>query len=415
MEKIIKVLLTFLGSANKNRVPDKKEPFQQNSAYKKTVYSFQGKTMETPYVGVALSDFIRPDRTIVLGSSSSMWDDLLEYFKNAGEEEVRLELIESREKESVSDALLARIAPLLAGPFQNPPILRVVPHDASPKAQVEILHIMQQAVAKAAEEAGAEKVQLHIDITHSFRYYPLLAQQGAFLLEYSASPCVILKGLYYGAFEMPREKESPTPILLLDGVMKIQEWIDALARFDSNGDYAVFSSLLKNANIQQVNLLEEAAYFERMFNAQDSSARLRSFMPCLDVPLVDRILPLFLPELRRRCGWAQREHLHEKQRDLGDFYQRVGDYARAVIFFYESAISWECKKKGENPLDFIDRDSAKERLNASGEGKFLMMGQLRNAIAHGTPPNRSDAKTIMKDREALKRTLREFRQSFLSL
>ena len=67
--------------------------------------------------------------------------------------------------------------------------------------------------------------------------------------------------LWYGALDMTKEN-GVTPVLKLDGLVRIQHWVDALARFDATGDYGLFAPLLVADGVEpdKAECLETAAF-----------------------------------------------------------------------------------------------------------------------------------------------------------
>lgn len=402
MGKHVKVLISFLGKANSG----------QYSGYKKTIYDFQGKSCETPFIGFALSQMLNPDVTVILGTSSSMWDVFVE-FQNQGEgnEDLRLELMEAVKNKNVTDTLLDKISPLIKDSFGTAPVLKIIPSDPSKKSQVAILGIINEAVTQGVEGSIGVPVEVHIDITHGFRHLPFLAMQSGFFLEYVADRFK-LKGLYYGALEMAEELldgSKRAPIVFLEGAHEFQDWIDAIIRFDGNGDYSIFVTLLKNSNVRNTEHLEKGAYFERVLNVSGARQSLMTFLGTLDKAQPTGIASLFLPLLRERLDWVKEPSLDQQQRRLADFYLKSKDYLRAILLGYESRISQECLKNGKNPQIFKEKDNSKASLERNEEEiDFNTIKNLRNSIAHGNPSQRKDLQQILQDRDTLVKKLKDF-------
>lgn len=98
-----------------------------------------------------------------------------------------------------------------------------------------------------------------------------------------------------------------TPVLRLDGLLAIQRWIDALDRFDANGDYGVFAPLLEADGVaaDKARCLASTAFHESTLNLSDARTQLRSFLPALDQPL-SGASGLFQDKLRKQLEWAWR-------------------------------------------------------------------------------------------------------------
>ena len=94
-------LLTFLG---KSRIdPD--------TGYKKATYRFpDGRTEQTAFFGLALSDYLAVDATVILGTRGSQWGVLVENLATEGdEEELRITLLDAEKREAVEQSALGPV------------------------------------------------------------------------------------------------------------------------------------------------------------------------------------------------------------------------------------------------------------------------------------------------------------------
>ena len=98
-------LVTFLG----------KSRMTKNAGYQKTVYQFPDKTKyETAFFGLALSQYLDPDSTVILGTRSSQWSVLVDHLaEDDAEVDARLLLLEAEADHAVRQPLLDQLAPLM--------------------------------------------------------------------------------------------------------------------------------------------------------------------------------------------------------------------------------------------------------------------------------------------------------------
>lgn len=160
--------------------------------------------------------------------------------------------------------------------------------------------------------------------------------------------------------------------------------------------------------------LEAASFHERSFNLSDAARKLRTFLPVLDQPLAGAS-GLFQKKLAERLKWVGREQLHKQQHNLAYVYLNRGDYVRAAVFGWEALLSRECSARGLDPQKFREgREAAAEALEAeiqAGEhqaGKreaYWMLKNLRNALAHGSPPASERFRRPLAAREKLQAEL----------
>ena len=116
----VNTLVTFLGKGRDNT----------QTGYRKTIYRFPDgqQTPSTAFFGLALADYLASDSTVILGTSASQWDVLVEHLVVSGDDErARLHLMEAVAEETVDQQLLDRLAPLLQLSVARPVIPRLIP------------------------------------------------------------------------------------------------------------------------------------------------------------------------------------------------------------------------------------------------------------------------------------------------
>ncbi|MBK8638159.1 MAG: TIGR02221 family CRISPR-associated protein [Chromatiaceae bacterium] len=383
-------LVSFLG----------KNTGDPKTGYRTATYRFaDGHDHVTPFFGLALARDLNPDLMVILGTSGSMWDVLIEHLaedeKDEAAEETRLELMEAVRNATVDAALLQRVQPLAERHMARPLILRLIPYGRDDQEQAGIL----QAIAAAVPPG-----RVHIDLTHGFRHLAALGLLSAFFLECLAR--LKVSGLYYGALDMTRD--GVTPVLRLDGLLAIQRWIDALDRFDQSGDYGVFAPLLVADGIAEdkARCLEDAAFHERTFNLSGARRKLMTFLPLLDAGLPGSAA-LFQNQMKERLAWARESDLAVNQQRLAYLYLDRRDYARAAIFGWESLITRECGARGYDSQDYRSgREPATDALDAEVRARakrlppdwitaYWTLKSLRNGLAHGNPASVDQVRKII--------------------
>jgi CRISPR-associated Csx2 family protein len=384
-------LVSFLGRGRDN----------PTSGYREATYRFaDGSTATTAFFGLALARHLKPDVLALMGTAGSMWDVLVENLPGIGDAEaaLRLEVMDAVAQARVTADLLERVRPLIEQSLGRPVRVDLIPFGRDEAEQGQILECIGQA-------AGRGEVSL--DVTHGFRHLPMLSLVSAFVLERLGRE---VGGLYYGALEMTTG--GYTPVLRLDGLLAIQRWVEALAVFDASGDYGVFAPLLDADGVpaDKTRCLKEAALFERTSNVADAARQLATFLPVRSAPLPGAS-GLFQKRLRERLAWARESGIAAQQRKLAHQYLNRGDFVRAAIFGYESLVSRLCIEQGLDPLDYPVREQVAQAFGAelrAGEHAdwkreaFQTLKNLRNALAHGTPPTREALRRTLRDRKALK-------------
>lgn len=398
-------LVTFLGKGRDNL----------KTGYRTARYRFPDRTVrESAFFGRALAEQLAPERLVMLGTSGSMWGVFVENLVAEGEEEeARLQLLYAESSDSVEQPLLDRLVPLMSRAAGRTVVARLIPYGKDEAEQRAILEAVSEAVPSG---------EVSFDLTHAFRHLGMLGLISSFLLERVGK--LKLKGLWYGALDMTGKDDGLTPVLRLDGLMAIQRWVDALDRYDATGDYGVFAPLLEADGVpaDKARCLKEAAFHERTFNIADARRKLMTFLPALDAPLPGAS-GLFQKKLAERLRWVREEQLHEHQRKLAYVYLNRGDYVRAAVLAWEAVITRQCVENGLDPHDYSeegDRSQAEAKLRDSleeqgirwADSPHFRLKNLRNALAHGSPPWARHLRKALSSAEGLHKVLKaEFKHT----
>jgi CRISPR-associated Csx2 family protein len=379
--------LSFLG-----RVPGKR------GEYVEAVYRFPGGggDFSTSFFGEALRRRAKPDRLVVLGTSGSMWQVLLEIAGVAeAHERVWQALAEACEKNRVDQGHLDQLAGALAPAFGCEVRCRLLPYGRTPEEQRAFVRLLAEEVP--------EEARLTLDVTHGLRHLAMLMLVAALYLRRVKR--VDVAALYYGAFDMPRDKGAPVPVLDLAGLLAVTAWIEALAIFDHSGDYAPFAGLYEGDGAPQgtARLLREAAFFEHTTNPVKATAKLTTLhqkRDQLDTPVGG----LFSNALMERIAWFRRPSRAERERELAHAYLARGDFLRAALYGQEAYLSQEVAAGGGKVDDYGDREQARESATAP---PFRKLKRIRNALAHGLRPDDHEAQRIVQGAGYLESALKD--------
>lgn len=359
-------LITFLGKGE-----------QSTGGYRKARYAFpDGSEKETAFFGLAAAEVSRVETVRILGTSGSMWDVLVLEHGNTTDHEAQWdELAAAVSRDSVSQAQLSAIESLLNRQGAHDFQLRLIPYGYDDREQIDILRAVTEGID------GAPGIVL--DITHALRHLPMLGLLAAFYLR--AATDAKIEGIYYGAFE--RTRNGLTPVLRLDGLLNLYDWIRALEQFNKDGDYSSFKHLFNREGLPG-DLLGEAAFLERIANASLGSQKLDSAMQKINnAAALSPAAALFAPLLKARTAWRNGGKRAARESALASDYLKRRDYLRATQFGYESLVSAAVRN---DPNNFDEREEAESYLYDKGKGlppespgNFKTIKNLRNALAHG--------------------------------
>ncbi|RMH50794.1 MAG: TIGR02221 family CRISPR-associated protein [Zetaproteobacteria bacterium] len=380
------LLISFLGKQRR-----------AEGGYRLARYRFDdGDLVETRYFAQALRRKLNPDRVLLLGTSGSMWDVLIEDC-DAGliDDDTRLALIDAVDREAVDQPLLDAVARAVASSWGCEVRLGLIPYGRDEGEQMAIL----RAMADGAQ--GAEHV--HLDVTHGFRSLPMLALMAAFYLQVARG--LEIAGIHYGMFEA-RDAEQTAPVVRLDGLLRFGRWIGALRQYDKDGDYSVFADLLAEAGVSGTRQLAEASFFERISDVRRATSRISTAIHGLDQIDAEShpAAALFAPELQQRLGWFREPSPAQREWALAEAYLDRGDYLRAALIALEAAVSSEMERQGHAIADFEARQKVHDELREHN-GHYKRLNSLRNQMAHGSRKKSRDSERAMRDEQTLCSTL----------
>ncbi|MEF8761044.1 MAG: TIGR02221 family CRISPR-associated protein [Candidatus Accumulibacter sp. UW25] len=275
-------LISFLGKG-------KADP---RTGYRTANYRFDpGFSRNVPFFGMALTDYLKPDRLILVGTAGSMWDVFFE--REGADDDAMLELMAAVEAGGVDERMLELPRQQLGEQLGIPVDCLLIPYARDAAEQAAILRRLAEVVQPGES--------LSIDVTHGFRHLPMLAMVAARYLARVVG--VKVEELYYGALEMTAP-DGETPVLRLGGLLAMLDWVDALATYHKDGDYGVFAPLLAADGMEKgrADLLKRAAYFERTGNPVRARETLGSVFPSVEAHS-GALGGLFAETLKARINW----------------------------------------------------------------------------------------------------------------
>lgn len=380
-------LISFLGKGR-----------YEKGGYRTANYRFgPGFAREVPFFGMALADYLKPQRLVLVGTSGSMWDVFFE--RESGQhDDSLLELIDAVETDAVTGKLLAGHATRLSARLGYPATCLLTDYARDEAGQAELLGQLANVL-----DSGE---RIAIDVTHSFRHLPMLALVAARFL--TSVKDVQVEDIYYGAYDMKDESSGEVPVVRLKGMLRMLDWVDALSSYDKDGDYGVFASLLTDDGMapDKADKLRSASFRERVNHIKGARQELTVSLNAIsehDGPLGG----LFKGELERRIAWARRPERSQQELALAASYLERRDYLRSAIFLLEGLVTQEVFRRKGNDGDYKERDEAKKAL-AEGSKSFKTLDRLRNSLAHGSRSDDREVAALLIDERSLRETLARF-------
>lgn len=393
MESKQPILISFLG----------KSYLDPEKGYRTANYKIDEKTYTTPYFGLALAEYIKPSKVIILGTVGSMWDVLIEaHTYDDVYEEHRLHLMESVQQETVDESLLESLSPLIEKKLGCSVEMNIIPYARDTKEQIAILSRIAESVS--------EGQHIIMDVTHGFRHLPMLGLLAAHYLERIKN--INVEGIYYGAFDM--RVDDQTPVLDLSGLLQTMRWIQAMAAYDASGNYASFADLLEPEGWKEseCNSLRRAAFFERTTNIVKARTELSNLSKTLE-RRDGTFLQLFGAELKRRLTWWKSNHREDWESHLAEMYFDQGDYLRSSIFLQEACLSRVMPDDQKN--EFSEKREIERREMQYADKRFARLSDMRNGMAHGVKGKRQESTKVLQKESNLRVTLGDMIKNWRNL
>jgi CRISPR-associated Csx2 family protein len=387
-------------------------------AYRTATYELpDGQTETTALFGEALARHLRPDRVHFFGTSGSMWDFFPDHWgieEGEGGPDPQAVLEAATAERITQDDLERDLGPYVSRHLGLPAHLGLIPLGQDAEEQFGILHALAECVASGD--------RLSLDVTHGFRHLPMMVITSALYLERVRN--VTVEGIYYGALEMTPQGGT-TPVVDLSGLLRVGDWVEALAAYQASGDPSPFVGPvrrdLEEAGWQSPDCdpLAEGAFFERTGSPFRAARPLADFAKEVEQSGLPGAGALFAEDLANRLAWARKGKAFERQKELAwTYFKDQRDYMRAALLGYEAFVTQLVYREveGASPENFEDRLLATDRYQDRHKGSngsaqdpefraFRGLRDLRNGLAHGTRCNFPENQKALEDPQRLEKRL----------
>ncbi len=399
-----KILISFLGTGRYSKNGSERE-------YTTTVYEFQNASYETSMVALALRHFLNIDTLFMFGTMGSAWEALYleltqDSVKNHDYANELFEKCSAADAETdLDETLFKSLETVLGHDSVICPILYGVNSDEIKNN----FNLFANTLTKLKD--GDE---IYLDISNSFRSLPLFATTALSYIQDVSGKKVKLAGIYYGMFEAKNKKTGKVPIVNLDYITQLQDWIKGAHSFMEYGNGYLISDLMKKEGREMVGEKIEDFTNSLKMNYMHEVKTQKNVLTSLQSADYEGHAKLVLPTVFKSFTdqFSNLNKQSEYQLALANWHFAKKSYAESYLAFIESIVSYVCEKESLVVTNNLDRNHAKglilnELRYADVRTIFIPANEARKRVAHILENATQKAKTDIKN---LKKYLNDFKK-----
>lgn len=379
-----KVLISFLGTSNS----DERE-------YRTAKYKFEeGSPIETSFIAKAISKYYEIDRFILIGTAKSMWEEVYKRFTSDNKEfsenerkiydEIKDCCIHANFKSEPTIIHKSEIEDALGNGSQ----ILLVKYGLN---QEELIFNASKIIS--IEQFLEDGDKLVVDITHSFRSLPLMLMNALIYLQNVSRKKIQIEHITYGMLDITSEMGGITPVVELNSISKLSDWISGAFAFSEYGNAYKLSELMNDENkdaAKRLSRFSDEMNLNHIYSIQQEANRLSDLkdmtyktpFPAMVVnPIIDKFTNIF-----QNC------ETHSKfQLMLAEWQYNNKNFCASYITLAEAIITYYCEEENLDPENHDDRDTAKDELwnSYSKTDRYYPLNRIyksvnktRNSLAH---------------------------------
>lgn len=332
-----KTLITFIGRGwkEKNNNGGTEQNSQASSrGYMRYRYSLDGSESEpVTFVSKALYDFLKPGKTVIIGTVGSTWSEVLNNFlpcdRLANHDDLRNALIAFEQQKSPAPedvrAAMEKLSDAISQSLGIDFRCRIYDENSDEN--------LFETIIDSIETDDL----VDMDVTHGFRFTPMYAMMAVQYLTYVRN--ISFSHIYYGWAECQQEVK---PIKDLSWILKLNSWITAFAQFSKTNDISAFSDLIADEHLK--NMVAAASFNERITNVSESIRLIKMTNIESIVNSEDPITQTFGEPLKQKLAYTQDDSTAYCIFLLARQFLQTNDYLRAIIYLHESLMAYYCEK-----------------------------------------------------------------------
>lgn len=396
-----KILISSLGTGNIQKDSDQD--------YQKTIYKIDNQEYPETLTAKVLIQHFKIDKAIFIGTNKSMWDNL--YYSFDGDNEEYLDFLTKKKETGVTLEDLIMLEKHLNS-FLGMEGSQGLLIDYQKNNQDEIWDNFEKLLE--IKELIQEGDEIYLDITHGFRYMPIL---NIFLLEFISifkTPTINIKGVYYGMFS-----DRISEIIDFKIFFDLLEWTKAINMFKYNSNAQQLVELLSKNGVEN-----DATKIFTQFNSNLQLANMSSlwqFMKGAGKKIKvlsdsnNKIIKLLSTDLITMTQRFDKEKQSDFQYELAVWLHENNNHALSYIALYEAIITKSCELKKYDVNNHDLREDAKKSLGNDKWGKYFYtknddsLSVIRNSITHQSNERKD---MVKQDIDKLSTFIKTFKSYF---
>ncbi len=400
-----KILISSIGTGNIKKDSDED--------YFDTKYIIDGKEYEDSLTAKVLIHHYNIDKVYFIGTNRSMWDNIYYYFN--GKDDEFLDYLSSKKEAGIEKNDLSKIEKSLDEYLgSSKPSSKCLLIEYKENSNEEIWNNFEKLLAISDQLEDGDEI--YLDITHGFRYMPIL---NIFLLEFLTllnSNNIKIAGVFYGMYS-----ENRSNIIDFKIFFDLLDWAKALSMLKNSSNALPLAMLLAKDsenheyekiflqfgnNLQIANM---ASLWQFIKNANKKIKKLENSD--------NKIIRLISKKIYEIVNRLDKDTQSKFQYELAVWLYENKNYALSYIALHEAIVTKACETKGYSVSDIKEREEAKKHIDAPYNKYFNTkyqnsISQIRNNIAHQSMDRKN---MVEQDIKKLVEFLEDFKSYFYQI
>ncbi len=333
---------------------------KETGTYRVANYKIENKVYEQrSFITSALEEHYGIDKTIFIGTTGSMWDNLYEFYcdryHKEYDENYQIELMDTIDKSSKDDDIQELNISKFNETFKDKILAIVTKYGMN---ELEIFENFNLIIKLQDELKDGDEV--YLDITHSFRsnaFWMFLVMNYLTDVE---DKNIKVKAITYGMLEA--QKDGVAPVVDLNAFYKILQWIKGANNFKNYGNSYLIEENIENGKLsKKLKNFSDALnmnYIASLRQSINSLKKLEDDIDNLEGP-AKLIIPKVIKDFMDKFATEDKDYLFQAKLAKWHFEQKR--YAMAYININEAIIGFimdtlefplltSDKKRDENKL-----------------------------------------------------------------